>query len=169
MYDQAGNSPEAWASSADSLLAAATLLRAARANPLNVGDPVPDGERARPSEIMLRGFALECLFKALWVKRGNRLASKGELQKIPGVGNHELLQLAQKLDFKCAPTEKDLLKRLSLVTTSVGRYPIATHWSKTKIQKTFGGGKGPPTYWESPRDDNAYKSIVTRLEAELGK
>jgi hypothetical protein len=133
------------------------------------GDPVPDGERAGPSEIMLRGFALECLLKALWIKRGNVLASQGELQKIPGVGSHELLQLTQELAFKCKPNERDLLKRLSVFMTSVGRYPIATDWSKTKIQKTFGGGKGPPTYWTSPHDDNAYNAILARIEAELAK
>src|SRR5439155_2222868 len=111
-----------------------------------------DGEKAFPLEIMLRGFALECLFKALWVKRGNVLASQGKLQKIPDVGNHELLQLADKLELECEPKERDLLKCLVLFTTSVGRYPIATAWSKTRIQEAFGGGKAPPTYWMSPGD-----------------
>lgn len=170
--DQTGNSSEAWASSADWLLAAVRILRAARDaaldNPVNAGAPLRDGETVGPSEKMLRGFALECLFKALWVKRGNLLASNGRLQKIPNVGNHNLLQLAQKLNFKCEPIEQDLLKRLSIFMRSVGRYPIPTDWHETMIQKTFDGGEGPPTYWQSPRDDDAYNSIVMRLKAEHG-
>jgi hypothetical protein len=173
MYDKVGNLPEAWEGSADSLLSAARLLRAARdaarQSTIKVGDAVSDGERAFPSEIMLRGFALECLFKALWVKRGHVLALQGKLRRTPGAGNHELLQLADTLEFKCEPNERDLLKRLSLFTTSVGRYPIATDWSKTKIQKAFSGGTGPPTYWMSPSDDDAYSAVLTRIEAELAR
>jgi hypothetical protein len=48
MYDQVGNLPAAWESSADSLLAAASLLQTARdtarATPLNVSDPVSESE-----------------------------------------------------------------------------------------------------------------------------
>src|SRR5262249_1101662 len=110
-----------------------------------------------------------CLFKALWVKRGNVLALQGKLQRISGVGNHELLQLADTLGFKCKPNERDLLKRLSLFMTSVGRYPIATDWSKTKPQKAFSGGTGPPTGWTSPSDDDAYNAVLTRIKAELAR
>ena len=171
MYDKVGNLPSAWASSADFLLSAARVLRAARDAvyefPIDVGDPITDGEKVFSAEIMLRGFALECHFKALWVKRGNVLTSQGRLQKIPGVGNHDLFQLAKKLGFNCEPIEGDLLKRLSLFMISVGRYPIATDWSRTKVQKIFGGGEASPTYWMSPRDDNAYNAILMRIEAEL--
>jgi hypothetical protein len=173
MYDQVGNLSVAWQSSAESLLAAASLLRtareAARATPLHVGDPISDAERSHPSELMLRGFALECLFKAVWVKRGNKLASGGKLQPIKGAAPHDLLQLSDTLQFSSAPPERDLLKRLSLFITSVGRYPIATDWARTKIQKSFDGGYGPPTYWVSPRDYETYGALVTRLLAELDK
>jgi hypothetical protein len=116
---------------------------------------------------MLRGFALECLFKAVWVKRGNQLASGGRLQPIKGAAPHDLLQLADKLQFQCATNERDVLKRLSLFIASVGRYPIATDWGQTKIQKSFDGGCGPPTYWVSPRDYETYGALVTRLNGEL--
>lgn len=173
MYDQVGNLPAAWERSADSLLAAASLLQTARdtarATPLHVGDPVSEGERSQPSELMLRGFALECLFKAVWVKRGNQLASGGRLQPIKGAAPHDLLQLADKLQFQCAPNERDVLKRLSLFITSVGRYPIATDWGQTKIQKSFDGAYGPPTYLVSPRDYETYGALVIRLNAELDK
>jgi len=173
MYDQVGNLPAAWEMSADSLLAAASLLRAARENsgtaPPQVGDPVSEGEKSQPSELMIRGFALECFFKALWVKKGNQLASGGKLQPIKGAAPHDLLQLADTVAFQCGPNERDVLKRLSLFTTSVGRYPIATEWGRTRIQKSFDGGSGPPTYWASPRDYTTYDALVARLVAELDK
>ncbi|MFA5909672.1 MAG: hypothetical protein WC815_12915 [Vicinamibacterales bacterium] len=173
MYDWAGNSVETWTASAHSLFAAAGVLRRARdiasAVPLNIDDPVPDDALTHPAEIMLRGYAVECLLKGLWVKRGNRLALSGILQKILGVGSHNLVQLADKLACKCTPAERDVLKRLSLFMTSAGRYPIPTDWTQTKIQRTLGGGKGPPAYWQSPSDDDACASIVARVEAELNK
>lgn len=108
MYDQVGNKSAAWEASADSLLAAASLLQMARniagTVPIHVGDPISDGEKSQPAELMLRGLALECLFKAVWVKRGNLLALGGKLQRMRGAASHNLLQLADKLQFQCAPT-----------------------------------------------------------------
>ncbi len=171
MYDWAGNSVAAWVGSADSLLAAARVLRADRdasgVAPLSVGDAVPDTGHTQPSELMLKGYALECLLKALWVKRGNKLALNGILQRVKGAAAHDLVQLSQKVGLAISPAEQDVLKRLSLFTTSVGRYPIPTHWTQTKIQKAFGGGSGPPTCWQTPSDDKVYDSIVKRMEAEI--
>lgn len=173
MYDTAGNMPLAWVGSAESLLAAASVLRAARdaacTVPLKVGDPVPAVWMSHPCELMLRGFAFECFFKALWVKSGRKLALRGKFQRIPGAGQHDLQQLAQKVDFACTPHETDVLKRLSLFTTSIGRYPIASHWEKTRIQATHGGGHSSPTYWSFPADDQACEAMVHRLNAQLNK
>lgn len=171
MYDKAGNDWNAWASSANYLLASARVLRAARdaadLAATKPGDPLPDGEKVGACEFMLKGFALECLFKGLWVKRGNVLARDGKLQRIRGAADHDLLQLSQKLAVRFSSVERDVLKRLSVFMTSVGRYPIPSHWSKNKLQKLFDGGKGSLTYWVCSRDDDAFASMVAHLETEL--
>jgi hypothetical protein len=172
-YDWAGNSVDTWTGSADSLLAAASVLRRAReavnVEAVDVGDPIPDDALTHPVEIMLRGFAVECLLKALWVSRGNHLAQSGILQKISGVGSHNLVQLAHKLGLDCTDAEKDLLKRLAVFMTGIGRYPISAHWVQTQIQNVYGGGEASPTYWQTPSDYDTFVSIVSRINIELNK
>jgi hypothetical protein len=166
-YDKVGNDHNAWASSADGLLAASRLLRTLRTTfdleSVAVGEAIPDEGRIHPADLMLRGFAVECLLKALWVKQGGTICIDGKYVGVTGAGDHDLLQLcdANKLSF--TDHQRDVLKRLFIFMTSVGRYPIASHWSKTKIQSTLGGGKGSPTYWGTPSDDETYDSIVKIL------
>ncbi|MFC1694074.1 hypothetical protein ACFL1R_11260 [Candidatus Latescibacterota bacterium] len=45
---------------------------------------------------MLHAMALECLFKALWLKEGGILADGGKYIKIPGINNHNLVLFFQK-------------------------------------------------------------------------
>lgn len=77
-YHKAGNSHVAWALS-DELLAASRLLKNHRYQfdfeSLHVGDNVPDEGKILSSELMLRGFAIECLLKALWVNRGEAICA----------------------------------------------------------------------------------------------
>ncbi len=118
---------------------------------------------------MLRGFAVECLLKAVFVKRGNRLAVSGVLQRMAGVVSHDLVQPAHKLGLNFTDPEKDVLKRLSLFMTSIGRYPISANWTRTQIQRAYGGGKGSPTYWLSPSDYDTCTSIIVRIKGELSR
>jgi hypothetical protein len=170
-YDKVGNDHNAWASSADGLLAASRLLRKLRTTfdleSVAVGIAIPDEGRIHPADLMLRGFAVECLLKALWVKQGGTICIDGKYVGVKGAGNHDLRQLwdANKLPF--SENQCDVLNRLSIFMTSVGRYPIASHWSKTKMQNTLGGGKGSPTYWVTPSDDETYDSIVKVLHEAL--
>ncbi|MDP3028211.1 MAG: hypothetical protein Q8O04_01675 [Deltaproteobacteria bacterium] len=170
-YHKVGNDHSAWMSSAEDLLAASRMLRKLKnafdIESVGVGDTIPDEGRIHPVELMLRGFAVECLLKALWVKQGGTICSDGEYVGVLGAGDHDLLQLcnANKLTF--SQNQRDVLKRLSVFMTSIGRYPIASHWRKTKIQSTLGGGKGPPTYWVTPSDDEIYDSIVKILHEAL--
>jgi len=48
---------------------------------------------------MLFGYAIECALKGLWVKRKNKLVVNGRCLRVPGAGDHELLQLSQKVWF----------------------------------------------------------------------
>lgn len=164
-YDAVGNHPVCWILTADDLLCAATILKEKRihfykntAFTLAANQPIPPEGRILNSEIMLKGFAVECLLKAIWVKNGNVLATNGRLQKIPNVGSHKLVQLVTKLGISISPQQKDLLNRLEIFLTATGRYPVATAWETTKLTNS---PKGPPTRWAMPADDNIYDSLVT--------
>lgn len=78
-FHKSGNSFHAWRASALPLLAAAQVLRqahgSARAALENgeVSDLLPDEGMLHASEMMLSGFAVECLLKGIWVRQGNKL------------------------------------------------------------------------------------------------
>ena len=66
------------------------------------------------SELMLRGFAIECLLKGLWVKRGHELASEGEYLRPPGVAHHDLVGLDSGGEHAAGrEADRILLRRLS--------------------------------------------------------
>jgi hypothetical protein len=87
-YDKVGNDHNAWASSADGLLAASRLLRKLRTTfdleSVAVGVAIPDEGRIHPADLMLRGFAVECLLKALWVKQGGTYVSMANTLELRG-------------------------------------------------------------------------------------
>jgi hypothetical protein len=170
-YQRAGNDHNAWASSAGDLLAASRLLRKLRGafdvESVGIGDAIPDEGRVHPTELMLRGFAVECLLKAVWVRRGGTVCVDGKYVGVKGANDHDLVQLCDANGLSFTEPERNVLKRLSLFTTSVGRYPVPKRWSDTRIQRTPGGGKGSPTYWSTPSDDEAYASIVMILHDVL--
>ncbi len=150
-YNRTGNTPTAWIVAADSLQAAARILKAHRDrfDPMQLN--VPDEDKVLFKVLfpglMLKGFAVECLMKALWLKRGNKLVVNGKYVGIKGAADHNLLQIADALGLCFKGGERDVLKQLSFIMTSVGRYPIPRDWSDRKIQKIHGGGKGMPGYW----------------------
>jgi hypothetical protein len=170
-YDKTGNTSAAWILAADSLRAAARVLKTHRdrfdAMQLKVGDNVPDDGKTLFPELMLTGFAVECMLKALWVKRGNKLAVRGKYVGVKGAAGHALLQLADTVGLCLDPRARDVLKRLSIIMTSAGRYPIPRDWSVRRIQKLRGGGKGIPEFWQHPADNQTIEGVVTALEKEL--
>ena len=170
-YHKAGNWHITWALSADELLSASRLLRKHRYafdyKKLRVGDDIPDEGKILSPELMLRGFAIECLLKALWVKRGGVICVDGKYTGVKGAGDHDLRQLAHVNGLRFTERQRDVLKRLSIYMTSVGRYPIAKDWRETKSQRMLGGRKMFPTMWTTPSDDETCDSIVKIIYEEL--
>lgn len=170
-YERVGNDHNAWALCAGDLLAASGVLRKVRSTfdleSLAAGDTVPDEGRVHLADLMLRGFAVECLLKALWVKRGGTVCVGGRYVGIKGAADHNLVELSDVNQLSFTPDKRNVLKRLSIFMTAAGRYPVAARWSDTKIQSTPSGGKAQPTYWATPSDDDAYDSIVQFLDGEL--
>lgn len=76
LHTRTGNFHAAWQSAADDLLIASQVLKERAesfdANSLAAGDPIPVEGRLAAVEIMLKGMAVECLLKALWLKRVTR-------------------------------------------------------------------------------------------------
>src|SRR5258706_4056497 len=92
-HSAAGNSASGWISSADGLLAGAEVLREQRLAAEHECDPPPGTWRTHPPELMLRGMAVECLLKAVWLTRGGTLAADGRYMGGENVNGHDLHHL----------------------------------------------------------------------------
>jgi hypothetical protein len=162
----AGNSPHAWQLCARDLLAAASALRERRESIESGSAPTLPGQ-LHPAELMLDGMAIECLLKAVWVKRGNKLASDGTYRKVPDAGAHDLVQLAGTLEFILSDFEKDTLRRLSHFIEYGGRYPVPKDAEKLQLTRTPAGGLAVATTWSTPTDYVHFEAIVSRLDKLL--
>jgi len=155
LHTRAGNLPEAWRSTAEDLLTAASVLRERRESLDARAVPVPNAWRLHPSELMLKGMAIECHLKALWVKRGHKLVQDGKYVPVPGAGDHDLVQLAGVLQLTLSDVEKDLLRRLSHFIEYGGRYPVPKNAEKLRTSATS---------WTTPSDNLLFDAVASRLD-----
>ena len=164
----AGNSPHAWESRARDLLAAATVLRQHRESMDSNSAPAP-AALIHPAELMLDGMAIECLLKAVWVKRGQKLAKDGKYLGVPGAGDHDLGQLAGALKLKLSALEKDTLRRLSHFIEYGGRYPVPKNAEKLQLTRAPTGGRAAATTWSTPSDYVHFETVISRLNQLLNE
>jgi hypothetical protein len=116
---------------------------------------------------MLDGMAIECLLKAVWVKRGHKLATDGKYLGVPGAGDHDLVQLAGALKLKLSALEKGTLRRLSHFIEYGGRYPVPKDADKLQLTRAPTGGRAAATTWSTPNDYVQLEAIVRRLDQLL--
>ena len=140
-FDSVINEPKSWMDSVSDLLSSATALGAqctmldkAFSPSTAKGDA---GFRFFGPILLLRACALECAFKAMWLRQGHKLGENGRLVKIPGSHGHELVPLAAAVGFSVSDAERAVLDRLSL-WNETGRYPTPLNWSKWTTQETGG-------------------------------
>ena len=129
-FDTVGNNIDLWYWKSLALLSSAEAVENSCGQ--IPSDPKNEEEVYRWMELhgitrMLRGMAIECMFKALWLKHGGRLADKGKYKSIPGTKDHDLCSLedkmAEKVHTGLNTEERRLLARLSFFIV-YGRYPI---------------------------------------------
>jgi len=164
-FEKVGNSPYAWIFSAQRLISSGTILHKAynsvNFDDFNVDEIMPDESMVLSSAMLLYGFAVECLFKATWLKNGNKLVEDGKYKGV-GVSDHKLHDLADKVSFNITQKERDVLKRVSIIMTSIGRYPIAKNWNETRIRRFLKGGWGRPDYLATS-DFDCLDQIIKKL------
>jgi hypothetical protein len=131
MHERMGNLWVAWIWWASTLKDAAVVLGQCATH-----TKLPGGEMEMPSLLavraMLLGYALECTFKALWLRNGNSLVKGGKYVGLPHTHDHNLVQLAQATGFVATTNELDVLQRLSKFARFAGRYPVAKTTAEMK-------------------------------------
>src|SRR5262245_57080945 len=96
-FDAAGNNPGVWLWTAETLRFTAKLVEPHFVAGLGPHAPlamVAPSAKVQGPILMLRGCELECLFKALYVAHGGKLAASGQY-KPPKGKPHDLLALAR--------------------------------------------------------------------------
>lgn len=164
-----GNSPEAWIRKSRELCFASDLLLESYWK-LDLSSPsdvlLPEG-RILGVALMLRGMAIECLLKAVWLSSGEKLVEDGEYRKIPGTSDHDLCALLEALSGRVGQaipkTEKVLLSKLSLYLTR-GRYPISkrAEADKMSMRRKRDGQIEFQLSW-STADEAEFEKLADRL------
>lgn len=156
-YDQHGNDPTAWWGQARQLLDSANLHRRfglVRSFAIPKDEVVPEADPFQyrlgrddttgmtyftPAvsvwpEWMLRGFATECLLKALWLCQGHQLCGGGKYRGVIPIGakkkvrDHELAELASAVGFDTTPDEREApLQMWTFAMVGLGRYPVGVN------------------------------------------
>ena len=166
-YEESGNSPQSWALNAEYLLISAGILKDAFNNALSSKDESINRKHSMDimgtfmPELMLRSFALECLFKALWLsKDNNQLSRDGNFVGVDGYKGHNLKFLAEKVNLyeNLSEIQKRVLSVLSQFNER-GRFPVLK--SRVKVKELLG--------WCNSNHDPAYDGIVSILHTELKK
>lgn len=136
-FNYFGNSISAWLDKVFGLIVASrlidnhvkqirkTLFQANKFNPISFHaiDPC----------FMLKGFAIECYFKAFWLIRGNKFIVNNKFKPIPNSNEHDLRQLSSAVKLNIF-TNGELLfmDALSHYSTGPGRYPVGKHSTGNK-------------------------------------
>lgn len=85
-------------------------------------------------EWMLRGMAMECYLKGLWLTQGNTVCQGGKYRGVRPAGakdkvdNHNLEALASAVQFALSPAEIEKpVQMWAFAMIGMGRYPIGPH------------------------------------------
>ncbi len=121
------NNPKSWIIQANDLWNAAMVIQDHQKE-LN-GHMTKDGLRANTMSApkwLLLGFSFENLFKAIWLKKGNKIMNDNGSLIIPKqFKSHNLIHMAQQISFSLSNEEESLLNVLTHYTKNLGRYPVA--------------------------------------------
>ena len=139
IFDYWGNNASSWKRCAIDLLLASEVIFANFATMEFNAENGFDQDHIKFSgilapAIMLQGYAIEAALKANWIAQGKVVALNGQY-KISAItkDNHDLVRIAKELCFPLLPDEDEVLERLTLYTTSLGRYPVTKSSTKYPV------------------------------------
>lgn len=131
VHAERGNDPEKWELMADAHLIASRKLMDQYVSIDHTAYKslyeAPEACYLIMPALLLRGYAIEALLKAIWLWNGGKLIEDGRL--VNEFANHDLAQMAgkvgNKVGFNLNDTQIALLERLSHIVRTSGRYPVS--------------------------------------------
>jgi hypothetical protein len=164
-YDAIANEPATWLIVADNLGLAANLLEPHFPIDLTKETDytrIAIRARVQGPVLMLRGCGLECLLKALYVAKGNKLGEGGRYVS-PGGKEHDLISLAEKAAFSMSPSESAVAAYLGHFIMQ-GRFPMAKRAPEAYM--VLADGSRRRTVW-GEQDECDYHAFRRRLRGEV--
>lgn len=189
--EEGGNSPDGWIRVSKNLIEGAGLVHAAYLaaseiilRAVSSGGPLanertPEEDRAvkkglqtHTVGLMLFGFAIECLLKASYLRRGGTLYVDGRLRHPKRLAKtHNLAELAQVLGCSSLFTDEqmDVLDLLS-ARNEMGRYPVHTRYDAYGLQPVLNSEGCVRFYgiWDA-RKSAKICGVLATLYKELGE
>jgi len=163
-----------WIDKAENLVACAKLMEPAieqlfatyRQHSVDTSVPLlPD--HYTKSYLMLMGFAIENLFKAVIVRRDGH-GSPDKTKMLGKLKDHDLLRLAQEANFQFDRDGEDLLRRMTRCTVWEGRYPVPTSWDKGRNTQVFSDGESFSVAFFAGNDPQRIDKLINELRKNLG-
>ena len=112
--------------------------------------------------LMLRSFALECLLKALILRKGKEFYCEGD-QRSYGKGHH-LLKLAKDASIVLTEEQSDMLDRLEMYVY-LGRYPLLKKHAKDRVFSRL--DRAPKCPWSFVKDEKLFSNVLGKIETAL--
>lgn len=137
LFNYFGNSISEWLRKVFDLLVASRLIdnhvKKLRKSLFQARKFKPISYHAVDPCFMLKGFAIECYLKAIWLIQGNKLIVKNKYEPIPNAEQHDLRQLSTAINLNIfSKDELRFLDTLSHYSTGPGRYPVSKHSKEGK-------------------------------------
>ncbi len=162
-FEKLGNSIDSWQLHAEFLISSARVLKKERITNSSPSqeDPFPVGMRVTAVELMLYGYAIEALFKTIWLDKGNLFVKDGKFLNLPKTGDHQLDHIAYTVGIISifSKDEKRVLRILSKFITGFGRYPIQKSVNQTEMHKS--------EEWQGDSDYTVIDQIFSKIRANL--
>lgn len=188
---ESGNNPAGWIAISNNLLESGALLTSAYSDALVImlrnvrnGGAATDkpqtveeeaivqrGKQTHSVGLMLYGFAIECLLKATYLKRGELLYRDGMYRKPKGLeSSHNLLEIAEAVGCSILFTayQRDVLDLLS-ARNEMGRYPVHSSYKNYGIDLPAADGTARFYGIWGPRESTTVFEILNILYKHLGE
>jgi len=166
-FEKNGRDPRLWVAFADDLHHAADVLWEATSPIAPVKGEPPSLEKIAwlmsvgKIAMMLDGFAVEMLAKAVMVRRDPDAVKDGRWRgRRKG---HPLPALLEEIGFPLSPDETALVAHLAAFAAWAGRYPIPLEYTATTAKVTDGKIELAPGTLLSTDDRQAAADLIARL------
>lgn len=172
LFETVGNDPLAWLDRGEALRAASCAVAVKNGHAPQAQTVLDDvWEWALVNDVvrMLRGMALECVIKALWLSTGNDLVAGDRFVDIPGAKHHDLYRmLTRSTSAELSGFSKRELLLLARLSRAIirGRYPVGRKSRETYPSSPVASGK---VQWNKmvPEDEATFESLWGKLISQV--